>query len=432
MAGGVLIEGAFVLTLDAADTAGWLSVAVQQDRIADIGEPDRVRRRFPGLERVDCAGALLLPGLVNAHLHPELHLLKGALEELDLHDWEDAEHFDRALYLLSSPEGRWLQRAGIRAALADCLLTGTTHVATYGVTTAADEVAAAVLLELGLRGHVTVRDIHFEPVRLVPPDIVPRIYRLHAEEALTTAELEAATRAHARGEWIVMHAAETEHRIRLVRERFGTTTVRLLARYDLLSPRLLLSHAIYVDDEERNLLARYGVPVISSPVAETKLSDGIGPIVDYLRDGITVALGTDCAVCNNSNDLFLEMRQLGLVQKLRYGADAMPAEQILRMATLGGTRALTGASTGGALEVGGAADLILIDTNNPRLQPLVHRPAFSNLAANLVYAATGQDVTDVMIAGRWVVRRRRLLTADQEAIWSDLIRAANELYDRIL
>lgn len=432
MAGGVLIEGAFVLTLDAADTAGWLSVAIQQGRIAAIGEPDRVRRHFPGLDRVDCAGALLMPGLVNAHLHPELHLLKGALEELDLHDWDDAEHFDRALYLLSSPEGRRLQRAGIRAALADCLLTGTTHVATYGVTTGADEVAASVLLELGLRGHVTVRDIDFEPVALEPPDLVPRIYRLHAEEALTTAELEAAARAHERGEWLVMHAAETEHRIRLVQERFGTTTIRLLAEYGLLSPRILLSHAIYVDDEERMLLARYGVPVISSPVAETKLSDGIGPIVDYLRDGITVALGTDCAVCNNSNDLFLEMRQLGLVQKLRYGADAMPAEQILRMATLGGTRALTGTSTGGALEVGGAADLILIDTNNPRLQPLVHRDGFSNLAANLVYAATGQDVTDVMIAGRWVVRRRRLLTAEQEAVWSELTRAANELYDRIL
>jgi len=432
MAGGVLLEGALVLTLDDDDTSGWLAVAIQQGRIAAVGEPDRVRRRFPGFERVDCAGKLLIPGLVNAHLHPELHLLKGALEELDLHDWEDAEHFDRALYTLSSPEGKRFQHAAIRAALADCLLTGTTRVATYGVTVGSDETAAAALLELGLRGHVTVRDIHFEPLTPSPPDVVSRIYRLHAEEALTTAELEAAARAHDRGEWLVMHAAETEHRIGLVRERFGTTTIRLLDRYGLLSPRVLLSHAIYVDDEERALMARFDTPVVSSPVAETKLSDGIAPIVEYLRDGITVALGTDCAVCNNSNDLFLEMRQLGLVQKLRYGADAMPAEQILRMATLGGTRALTGTRTGGALEVGGAADLILIDTDNPRLQPLVHRDGFSNLAANLVYAATGQDVTDVMIGGRWVVRQRRLLTADQEFLWADLVRAANELYDRIL
>lgn len=430
MYSGVLLEGAFVLTLDAADTSGWLSVAVEGEEIAAIGEPDSLRRQHPGLERIDCSDRLLMPGLVNAHLHPELHLLKGALEELDLHAWEDAVHFDRALVLLSSPEGQALQLAGIRAALADCLLTGTTRVATYGVTVGSDEIAAMVMREFGLRGHVTVRDVEFRPVTVDSP--VPRIYRLHAEEALTVAELEAAARAHARGERLIMHAAETEERIRLVRERFGTSTVRLLEQYGLLTTRMLLSHAIYLDEEERELLARREVPVISSPVAETKLADGIAPIVDYVKLGLTVALGTDCAVCNNSNDLFLEMRQLGLVQKLRYGADAMPAEQILRMATHGGVRALTGAPDGGSLVAGGAADLILIDLSNPRLQPLVHREGFSNLAANLVYAATGQDVTDVMIAGDWVVRRRRLLCADQESIWAEVARAANELYDRIL
>lgn len=426
---GVLLEGAFVLTMDAAETAGWLSLAVQGAEIAAIGEPDRLRREFPGLERIDCSGSLLMPGLVNAHLHPELQLLKGALEELDLHAWADAAHFDRALVLLSSPEGRRLQRAGIRAALADCLLGGTTRIATYGVTTGSDEVAITILQEFGLRGHVAVRDIEFEPVA---PGDTPRIFRLHAEEALTEAELAAAVRAHARGERLVMHAAETEDRIRWVRERFGTSTVRLLEQHGLLSPRMLLSHAIYLDAEERELLARRGAAVISSPVAETKLSDGIAPIVDYVELGVTVALGTDCAVCNNSNDLFLEMRQLGLVQKLRYGADAMPAEQILRMATHGGARALTGAPEGGTLVVGGAADLILIDLSNPRLQPFVHRDDFSNLAANLVYAATGQDVTDVMIAGHWAVRRRRLLCVDQESLWAELAGAASELYDRIL
>ncbi len=170
---------------------------------------------------------------------------------------------------------------------------------------------------------------------------------------------------------------------------------------------------------------------MSSPVAELKLADGIAPIVDYLERGIVVALGTDCAVCNNSSDLFLEMRQVGLVQKFRYGADAMPAEQILRMATRYGARAL-GDDQYGVIEVGRAADLILVDANNARLQPLVHRSDFSNLAANLVYAATGQDVTDVMIDGRWTMRERRLLPLDAEGVWEELGRAATALYDRIL
>lgn len=426
--GTLIVEGAIVLTLDAPASDGRLSIAISDGRIAAIDSPDRVRARFPAAERVDAEGRVLIPGLVNAHLHPELHVLKGAVEELDLHAWDDAEHFDQALVLLSSPEGRWIQQAAIRAALADCVLSGTTCVATYGVTRGADETAAEEIARLGIRGCVTVRDVEFRPVTSGPP----RLYRLHAEEALTPAELEAAAAAHRRGERIIMHAAETEHRIRLVRERFGTSTIRLLDRYRLLSPRALLSHAIYVDEEERDLLAERGACVVSSPVAEMKLADGIAPVVDYLDRGIPVALGTDCAVCNNGNDLFIEMRQVGLVQKLRYGADAMPAEQILRMATRYGARALGGEDQFGALEEGLAADLALVDADNARLQPLVHRSDFSNLAANLVYAATGQDVTDVMINGRWIVRERRLIPFDVAETWEGLARAATALYDRIL
>src|SRR5690625_221712 len=130
-----------------------------------------------------------MPGLVNAHLHPELQLLKGIVEELDLHDWEDATHFDSALVLLSSPEGRTLQRAGIRASLADCLLGGTTRIATYGVTKGADEIAAEALLELGIHGHVTVRDIEFAPLGPPPSYGLRRIYRLQAVGALPTTDL---------------------------------------------------------------------------------------------------------------------------------------------------------------------------------------------------------------------------------------------------
>src|SRR5688500_7123009 len=124
---------------------------------------------------------------------------------------------------------------------------------------------------------------------------------------------------------------------------------------------MLLSHAIYVVAGERALLAERGAPVVASPAAEMKRGDGVGPIVEYLADGVAVALGTDCAICNNSNDMFIEMRQLGLVQKLRYGAHAISAEQILLTATRGGARAL-GYQRLGALDEGWQADLVLVDT----------------------------------------------------------------------
>jgi 5-methylthioadenosine/S-adenosylhomocysteine deaminase len=430
---GLLLEGGFTLTLDENDTAGLLSVAIEDGIIAAVGAADKLRAQYPTTERVDCSQCVILPGLINAHLHPEALVLKGIVEEMDLHDWSTARRFNRALILLGLPEMRWVQRAAVRASLADALLSGTTCVATYGVTPGADEVTAEALAEFGMHGHVTIRDATFQPVTTGPAHALmpPRMYRLHAEEALTHGELNAAATAHARGERIVMHAAETLHRISLAQAHFGTTTVRLLERYGLLSPRMLLSHAVHVDDEESHLLAERGVHLVASPAAELKLADGFAPVVDYLARGIAVALGTDSAICNNGNDMFIECRVLGLAQKARFGAAALPASQVLRCATGHGAHALGEGSLRGAIKPGFIADLAILDAANARLQPLVHRNDFSNVAANVVYAATGQDVRDVMSGGRWLVRGKRLQAGDAEALWTDLAAAAAHLHDRL-
>jgi cytosine/adenosine deaminase-related metal-dependent hydrolase len=424
----LILNNAYLLTLDEKSTEGWLSIAVADGVVAGVGTAAQLHARFPQAEMHSCRDRIIMPGLINAHLHPELIILKGLVEELDLHAWTDHDHFDPALAMLSAPTHRALLRAAIRASLADCLLTGTTCIATYGVTNGAEDICAAELRNFGLRGQITIRDVEFKPVPPVPD--VAHMFRLHAEEALNATELEGAAATLRRGDRLVMHAAETEHRLRLCIEQFGVSTIRLLHRYGLLTERTLLSHAIYVDTEERGLLARHGVPIVSSPTAEMKLADGIAPIVEYLADGITVALGTDCAICNNSSDMFLEMRQLGLVQKLRYGAHSISAEQILRTATVGGAQAL-GLTQLGSVQEGWSADLIFVDTRNARLQPMVARGEYNNVAANLVFAATGQDVTDVMVGGEWLVRDRRLLQADPDSIWKELAEAADVLHERI-
>ena len=224
-----------------------------------------------------------------------------------------------------------------------------------------------------------------------------------------------------------MHAAETRQRVDLARAGFGTTTIRLLHRYGLLSERVLLSHAVHVDDEERALLAAAGAAVVASPAAEMKLGDGAAQFDAYRRAGITLALGTDAAVCNNGTDMLLECRMLGLLQKHAFGAGAMHAEAILCAATQGGAAALGLGGVTGVVVPGRAADLVLIDAENPRLQPLRWRGAHPNVVTNIVYAATGQDVTDVMIGGRWAVRRRRFVPADTKTLWRELRAAARTL-----
>jgi 5-methylthioadenosine/S-adenosylhomocysteine deaminase len=431
----LLLEDALVVTLDDDGRIGRYSVLIEDGLVADVAAPAVAARRHRGALRHSCRGRVLMPGLVNAHLHPELHLLKGALEQLGLHDWGPHDSLNRALRVLNSETGRPLQRAGIRAALLDALLGGTTCVATYGVTRGSEVECAAALGELGMRGAITIRDDTFaRPPAALPahcadglPDPI-HFFRLHAEETVDDAELRAAAAAHDAGARIVMHAAETSERLRLAHERLGDSTIRVLARYGLLSPRVLLSHAIHVDAGERALISAAGATVVASPAAEMKLADGIGPFVEYLKAGVPVALGTDAAVCNNGNDMFLECRALGLSQKAAYGAAAFAPEQVLHCATRHGARALGGTTLTGAIEPGSAADVILLDAATPRMQPLVWRGRHANVYANLVYAATGQDVTDVMIAGEWRVRRRRWQGGDTRSEWRGLSRAARLLH----
>lgn len=433
MSGAAVIEGAYVLSMDEHVGSGFRDVAIVADRIIEVAPIGQLRSAPHGAERIDAANTVMLPGLVNAHLHPEAHVLKGWVEGLDLHGWRRAHAFNGALAHLGTAQGREIQLAATRAALADSLLCGVTTVATYGVSAGADEVAAQVLEELGLHGHITIRDVDFTPVAKTPAWRCqpPRMYRLHAEEALTEAELEAAAAAAARGERIVMHAAETRARQRLVRRRFGTRTIGLLDRYGLLSPRLLLSHAVHVDGEERARIAGHGAMVIASPAAEMKLGDGIAPLRELCDLGVTVALGTDSAICNNGNDLLLEARMMGLSQALRYGAGAFRALELLRCATTNGARVLGEEDVHGRIAPGLRADLVLLDADSARMRPFGADTGPEHVATNVVYAATAGDVRDVMVAGRWRVRNGTLVDVDTAGIWRALEGAASRLPHRI-
>lgn len=427
----LLLEGAHVFTIDAG-RPGFTrdSVCVADAVIRAVGPARELRARFPDARRIGCRNRILLPGLVNAHLHPDLHVLRGSLERKNLHEWNTSPIFNAAVEILGTEEGRALQHASIRASVAEAALSGTTCIGAYGVSNGALEVCADVLAALGLRGALVARDDTFAqsdmPLRR-GGFTYPVFYRVHAEETLTHAELERAAAAHERGARIIMHAAETRHRAQLAQERFGTSTVRLLHRYGLLSPRTLLSHVTFIDDEEIALIARHRVPVVLSAAAEMKLGDGTPPAIPLLEAGVTMALGTDAAVCSDGTDMFLEMRAFGWQQKLRYGAASIGAEEILLLATRGGPAAL-GLERTGSVEAGSAADLVLVDAASPRVRPLLAEPHWHNIAGSLVFSATGSDVTDVMVAGRWIVRRRRLTMASARTIWRDLDRAARKLY----
>lgn len=397
------------------------TLVIEDERIVDVST-----RRYAGPEVEDCSDRILMPGLCNAHLHSEFLLFKGMLEERRLGQWEDDRFYDAIWDRVERPVDESLLQTVYRASYVEQLRNGVTFVGEFNCIDMSASISEATLLKVGLRGTASAKLNEPRPTRVLDQHL------LHHELGLTVDELERAQErmtSHPSSRF-TLHAAETRERMAAVRDRFGTTTLRLLEQYGLLTPRMLLSHAIHVDDEEIALLAQRGTSVVASPTGEMKLCDGVSPILKYLQAGVRVCLGTDCATCNNDADLFLEMKTLGLLHKLTHGAHELPAETLLRLATLEGYRAF-GIDDLGYLAPGARADLALLDRHATSLTPLLHGKVRSNVYANLVYCATGREVQDVMVGGEWRIRSRQHVSLDtrqgmaelqaiSEALWREV------------
>jgi 5-methylthioadenosine/S-adenosylhomocysteine deaminase len=179
----------------------------------------------------------------------------------------------------------------------------------------------------------------------------------------------------------------------------------------LLSSNLIACHCVWLTESEMDLLARRGVRVVHNPESNMKLASGVAPVPDLLKRGVVVGLGTDGCASNNNLDLFQEMDCAAKVHKVhRLDPTVMPAEVVLEMATLGGARVLGMEKEIGSLEVGKKADVVVVDLEKPHLQPVY------NVVSQLVYAAGGADVRDVIIDGKIVMKDRQLLTLNEKEI----------------
>jgi cytosine/adenosine deaminase-related metal-dependent hydrolase len=205
------------------------------------------------------------------------------------------------------------------------------------------------------------------------------------------------------------HAAENKKETELVQERFGTSNIQAFEKLGVADENLCLAHCVWTDKRDRDLMTERNIKVLHCPSANLKLGSGIAPIPDYLARGINVSLGADGAPCNNNLNIFQEMRLAALIQKPLHGPKAMPAEQVIKMATIEGAKTLQLDNEIGSLEAGKRADLTFIKINQ------VHSIPFDNIYSKLVYSSTASDVKHVMVQGKWVLNDRQLLTIDENA-----------------
>ncbi len=223
------------------------------------------------------------------------------------------------------------------------------------------------------------------------------------------------------GVGIHIHLAETEAEVARSLALYDLRLVELLEANGVFEVPVLAAHAIYLADFEREMLAARGATAVQCPTTHMKLGYGVTPVPALLADGVNVALGTDGAGSSGLLDMLQEARHAALIQKLSArDATVMPGDLALRLATQNGARAL-GFGLSGEIAAGRAADLIMIDGSAPHLQPR------HDLVASVLYAAGSQDVSDVMVAGKWLMRKRELLTLDEERILDQVQRRADRL-----
>ena len=418
----LLLTNATVLTMDDRFTIHPNSaVAVAGDSLVAVG-PDAVTR--PARETLDCRGRVVMPGLVNAHTHAAMALVRGLADDLRLDVWLMGYMMPVEREFVS-PD---FVRLGTRLGCAEMIRSGITCFADmyYFEETVAEATAEAGLRALCAQtilrfpspdsssfedGLARARDFiaRWRDHPLIVPAPGP-----HAPYTCTPEILRSAAELAAEFDVpLHIHLSETLAEVEQSRALHGMPVVPWVKKQGLFGAKVLAAHCVHVDDGEMRALKNFGAGVAHNPTSNLKLGAGVAPVVRMLELGLDVGIGPGGAASNNDLDMFEETRLAALLAK-GIGGDptALPARDALAMATRGGARALHMAHLTGSLEAGKRADLIVID-----LDRLHNTPAFERdpnaVYAQIVYASKSTDVTDVLCNGRWLMRDRTLLTLNE-------------------
>ena len=378
----LLIRGAQLVTMNAGREILRGDLLVEEGRIARISaRPLRVPRGVAVLEARDSA---LLPGLIQSHVHLCQVLFRNQADGMELLDWLQ----ERIWPFEAAHDARSLAHSA-RSGVAELLLGGTTAILDMGTVRHTEQLFRAAQ-ESGIRyaGGKCLMDTGYaglrEETRAALAEAVALGDRWHATDSgrisyalcprfvlSCTEQLWLAVRdlSRERGWLVHTHASENRAEVRAVKQAVGEDNVAWFHRIGLGSPRLVLAHCVHLTAQEGKLMARSGSSAVHCPGANLKLASGIAPIPRMLAQGINVAIGADGAPCNNTLDVFHELRLAATLHLPRFGPRSMPASEVLAMATINGARALGQERELGSLEVGKKADLTLIDLSGPHLAP---------------------------------------------------------------
>ena len=430
----LLVSGGTFVTMDAKSRVIENGAAAIGDGfIAAIGERAEIESQHRALRTIDASGALVLPGLINGHAHAAMSLFRGFADDHSLDDWLQKYIFPAEAQNVTEDFVEW----GTRLSMVEMIRGGIT---TYADMYYFEDEVARVTKEAGMRGILgeTIIDFpapdnktlpqafaytqkfldHWKGDPLIIAAVAPHSMYTCSEKTLQ----DAAALARRNGAPILIHIAEAPFELEQSRNKFGLTPVAYLSRAGVLGPDVVGAHCIWVDHADIDTLSHFGVGCVYNPSSNMKTAAGVMPVVEMLASGEAIGLATDGAASNNNLDMFEEMDLAPKLQKLaRMDSRALPAEQVVALATITGARALHLEKQIGSLEPGKKADLILVDTSAPHATPMY------NVYSQLVYALKANDVRTVIIAGKIVMEDRQMLTLNEP----EILAKANEYQKQV-
>lgn len=416
----LLIQNATAVTMDDANpVVENCYIGVDQGKICWLSPQPPAEK---ALRTIDAAGKIAMPGLIDAHTHLPMTLLRGYADDYALQEWLNDHIFPAEAKL----DARCV-RAGALLGVAECLRFGVTSVTDMYFQLPA---IAEVCFQAGIKANLCNAGMSFDPAHyefeqanetretrealenwhMADGGRIRIDAGVHGEytsfPALWRAE---ADFAQEHGLNMHLHLSETKKEHEECLARWGKTPAQVLAEHGVFDVRATAAHGVWITEEDMALLAEKGVAVAHNPVSNLKLASGVAPVTKMLEKGVVVALGTDGMASNNNHDLFEEIKLCAILQKGISGDPrALPAWQALRCATRGGAYAQGREAECGVLRPGMDADLILLEASGPSMQPM-HSPVSA-----LCYSASGHDVRLTMVRGKILYENGEFHTIDLE------------------
>lgn len=399
-------------------------VHVEGNRIVYVGPEREQEKKFD--REIDCERNLLMPGFKNAHTHSAMTFLRSFADDLPLQEW---------LYHRIFPMEAKLQEGDIEAFARVGILEYLSSGITSNFDMYVDNFAhARASVDMGFRtvfcgemndftGSLERTREEYEKLNEMNSLVSFRL-GVHAEYTTGRKLLEGmADLAHEYKEPVYLHLSETEKEVRECKERYGLSPVQFLDSIGMFDYGGGGFHGVWMSEKDMEICAEKNVSIVTNPCSNAKLASGIADLIGLQEHGVNLAIGTDGPASNNALDMFREMYLAAVLQKLkRRDASAMDAGEVLRMATVGGSRAM-GLSDCETVAEGQLADLVLLDLHRPNMQPE------NNLVKNLVYSGSKENVKMTMVDGKILYEDGVFFVGEDP---EELYRKANEIMRRVV